>query len=157
MLPSWLVITVVALAIALGLNRLSLGDRRWFMGLRRPDWLTFEWAIPLIWIFIFVCGIVSATLTWQANPGTGQTWALMAGYGIVELAIMAYTPVMCRYSSLTLGTAIGGVGFILGCILMGQVWLVDRRAALWLLPYLLWSPIGTLVTWQMIRLNPEST
>jgi tryptophan-rich sensory protein len=26
-------------------------------------------------------------------------------------------------------------------------------AALLLVPYLLWSPIGTLVTWQMQRLN----
>ena len=26
-------------------------------------------------------------------------------------------------------------------------------AALLLLPYLLWSPVGTLVTWQMQRLN----
>lgn len=156
MLPSGLVITVVAFAIALGLNRLSLQDRRWFMRLRRPAWLTFEWAIPLIWVLIFACGIVSATLTWNANPGTGQTWALMAGYLSVELAIMAYTPVMCRYRSLTIGTAIGGLGFVLGCLLTWQVGLVDRTAALWLLPYLLWSPIGTFVTWQMIRLNPES-
>lgn len=156
MLPSGLVITVVAFAIALGLNRLSLRDRRWFMQLRRPAWLTFEWAIPLIWLSIFAGGIVSATLTWNANPGTGQTWALMAGYLIVELAIMAYTPVMCRYRSLTIGTAIVRLGFVLGCFLTWQVGLVDRTAALWLLPYLLWSPIGTFVTWQMIRLNPES-
>ncbi len=154
MVPSWLVITVVVFAIALGLNRLSLRERRWFMQLRRPAWLTFEWAIPLMWLFIFACGIVSATLTWKANPGDGRTWALMVGYLGVELAIMAYTPVMCRYRSLTIGTAIGGLGFVLGCLLMWQVWLVDRRAALWLLPYLLWSPIGTFVTWQMISLNP---
>jgi tryptophan-rich sensory protein len=30
----------------------------------------------------------------------------------------------------------------------------DSAAAAWLLvPYLLWSPVGTLVTWQMQRLN----
>jgi tryptophan-rich sensory protein len=29
----------------------------------------------------------------------------------------------------------------------------SQSAALLLIPYLLWSPVGTLVTWQMQRLN----
>jgi len=29
----------------------------------------------------------------------------------------------------------------------------SRLAALLLVPYLLWSPVGTLVTWQMQQLN----
>jgi len=29
----------------------------------------------------------------------------------------------------------------------------SRSAVLLLIPYLLWSPVGTLVTWQMQRLN----
>jgi tryptophan-rich sensory protein len=29
----------------------------------------------------------------------------------------------------------------------------SQAAALLLIPYLLWSPVGTLVTWQMQRLN----
>jgi tryptophan-rich sensory protein len=30
---------------------------------------------------------------------------------------------------------------------------LSGRAALLLLPYLLWSPVGTFVTWRMERLN----
>ena len=55
MIPSWLVIAVVTFIVPFGLNRLiSSRDFRWFKRLRRPEWLTFEWAIPIIWMTIFI-------------------------------------------------------------------------------------------------------
>nr|WP_139253753.1 tryptophan-rich sensory protein [Hydrococcus rivularis] len=45
-------------------------------------------------------------------------------------------------------------GFFLALILALMVLPISGWASLLLLPYLLWSPIGTLVTWQMMRLNP---
>ncbi len=156
MLPSWLVIGIVTIAVALIFNRLSSQDIRWFNRLRRPRWLIFEKAIPAIWTFIFICGAWSAYIIWEADPGSRNTWFLMGFYLLVELAIIAYTPVMCKLKSLRVGTIIGGIGFILGFILA----LIVIRIAMWafvlLLPYLLWSPIGTFVTWAMIRLNPSN-
>lgn len=154
MIPAWVLITLVAITVAVALNRLSVNDNRWFFRLKRPPWLTFEGLIPFIWVFIFICGIASASLTWAATANWVGRWGLMGGYLAVEVAIMAYTPVMCKLRSLTFGTAIGAIGFILGCILATQVWPQSRLAFAFLLPYLLWSPIGTFVTWQMIWLNP---
>ncbi|MEB3274331.1 MAG: TspO/MBR family protein [Prochlorothrix sp.] len=154
MVPAWVLITLVAIIVAVALNRLSPDDNRWFFQLKRPQWLTFEGLIPLIWIFIFICGIASASVTWAETGNWIWRWVLMGGYLLVEVAIMAYTPVMCKLRSLTFGTAIGGLGFGLGCILASQVWPQSPLAGALLLPYLLWSPIGTFVTWQMIWLNP---
>ncbi len=57
--------------------------------------------------------------------------------------------------SLKVGTAIGGTGAILGIILtLAVLSLVSGWAALLLVPYVLWSPIGTYTTWEMINLNP---
>ncbi|WP_013321984.1 TspO/MBR family protein [Gloeothece verrucosa] len=154
MLPSWLVIAIVTVAVAVVFNRLSSNDIRWFNHLRRPPWLTFEKAIPAIWTFIFICGAWSAYIIWEADAGSRNTWFLMGFYLLLELVIIAYTPVMCKLKSLTVGTIIGGLGFVLGFILA----LIVIRIVVWafvlLLPYLLWSPIGTYVTWAMIRLNP---
>lgn len=155
MIPAWLVIGGVATAVALLLNRLSSKDIRWFRQLRRPRWLTFEWAIPFIWIFVFICGGWSAYIVWTANPGEPGTWALMAFYLLVEVVILAYTPVMCKLQSLKVGTIIGGTGFVLGCILALLVLPISGWAFVLLLPYLLWSPIGTFVTWQMMKINPS--
>jgi translocator protein len=154
MIPAWLAIGGITFAIALVLNRLPRYDIRWFFRLRRPRWLTFEWAIPIIWSGIFICGAASAYQVWIREPGTLRGWFLMAFYVLLEVAILAYTPVMCRLHSLKAGTLVGAIGFFLGFILSLVVWPVSGWAVVLLLPYLLWSPIGTFVTWQMIRLNP---
>jgi len=155
MIPSWLVIGIITLAIPFTCNRfISSDDFRWFKRLRRPDWLTFEWAIPIIWTVVFICGAWSAYNVWQADLGSSSTWLLMGFYAIVETAISLYTLVMCKTRSLKIGTIIGGTGFFLGAILALIIQPISNTAFLLLLPYLLWSPVGTFVTWQMMQLNP---
>lgn len=152
MFPSWLVIGGVTL-LMLVLIRPSPQGYRWFMRLRRPRWLTFEWAIPLIWTTIFIFGAWSAVLVWNASR---PIW-LMVWYLLLEITILAYTPVMCHFRSLRIGTLIGGLGFILGCLLTIQVFPISSTAGWLLVPFLLWSPIGTFVTWQMAQLNPADS
>ena len=79
----------------------------------------------------------------------------MIGYLVLEISIMAYTPVMCKLRSLKIGTLIGGTGFFIGLALAIFVFPVSEIAGKFLIPYLLWSPIGTYVTWVMIPLNPR--
>ena len=153
-IPSWLVIGFITFFLAFLFNRLSLEDRRWFNRLRRPAWLTFEVAIPFIWIFIFTCGAASANHVWQVAPNSKYTWFLMACYLLWEISILAYTPVMCKFRSLMVGTIIGAVGFLIGLFLMLLVLPVSFKASMLILPHILWSPIGTYVTWKMISLNP---
>ena len=155
MIPDWLGIGIVTIAIPFICNRfISSRDFRWFKRLRRPDWLTFEWAIPIIWTVVFICGAWSAYNVWQSNLGATSTWLLMGFYVLVETAISLYTVVMCKTRSLKIGTIIGGTGFFLGAILAVIVQSISNTAFWLLLPYLLWSPVGTFVTWQMMQLNP---
>ncbi|NJK56980.1 MAG: TspO/MBR family protein [Pleurocapsa sp. SU_5_0] len=154
-IPPWLGIGLVTLAVPFTCNRfLSSRDFRWFKSLRRPDWLTFEWAIPIIWTLVFICGAWSAYNVWQAEPGSISTWLMMGFYLVVETAISLYTVVMCKSRSLKIGTIIGGTGFFLGAILAVMVQSRSNLAFWLLVPYLLWSPVGTFVTWQMMQLNP---
>jgi tryptophan-rich sensory protein len=48
---------------------------------------------------------------------------------------------------------VGLAGWLWGVALTVVVAGQSQPAALLLIPYLLWSPVGTLVTWQMQRLN----
>ncbi|MBE9053069.1 TspO/MBR family protein [Nostocales cyanobacterium LEGE 11386] len=155
MIRSWMVIGGVAFLVALAANLITPSDRQWFKRLQRPRWLTFEAAIPVIWTVIFVCGAWSAYIVWESNPGTTSTWILMGFYLLLEIVTIAYTPVMFRLRSLRVGTILGGTGFIIGLVLTLAVLPISTSAALLLVPYLLWSPIGTYTTWQMISLNPQ--
>jgi translocator protein len=156
MIPAWLVIGGVAVLVAIAINRLIKSDLRWFFRLQRPRWLTFEWAIPVIWTLIFICGAWSAYIVWVTEPDTPRSWTLMGGYLLLEVAILAYTPVMCNLHSLKAGTIVGATGFFVGLILSLLVLPISGWAVMLLVPFLLWSPIGTFVTWQMIPLNPEA-
>lgn len=155
MIRSWMVIGAVAIAVSFLSALLKPKDIKWFSRLRRPKWLVFEPLIPVIWTVILICGAWSAYLVWEANPGTTQTWWLMAFYLIVELAIIAYSPVTLHLQSLKAGTIIGMIGFVLGLILTFLVHPISNTAALLLVPYLLWSPIGSYTTWAMDQLNPS--
>jgi tryptophan-rich sensory protein len=42
-------------------------DAKWFKRLQRPRWLTFEPAIPFIWIVIFICAAGQLTLFGNAT------------------------------------------------------------------------------------------
>ncbi len=82
------------------------------------------------------------------------SWLLMGFYLLVETVISLYILVMCKIRSLKVGTIIGGTGFFLGAILAVIVLPISTNAFWLLVPYLLWSPVGTFVTWQMMQLNP---
>ncbi|MBW4539073.1 MAG: TspO/MBR family protein [Myxacorys chilensis ATA2-1-KO14] len=151
MIKSWMVIGAVTLLVALGSNILRPQDVKWFNRLQRPRWLTFEKLIPVIWMIIFICGAWSAYIVWEET----QDWQLMIFYLVLEVAIVAYSPTLFWSHSLKLGTFIGGLGFVIGLLLTARVYPISGWAALLLVPFLLWSPIGTYTTWAIYKLNPE--
>lgn len=141
-----ILLVMVAVGVLLNPNREQFA---WFLRLRRPAWLTFEGLIPLIWIAIYACFYASALLAWNAS----WSWGLMAGYLVLLLLVQSYTWLICRTRRLANGTRVGFAGWAWGVALALIVLESSRSAALLLVPYLLWSPVGTLVTWQMQRLN----
>jgi len=147
LLAALLILLVMVVVIAL----LSPGrdDFVWFNRLRRPSWLTFERLIPLIWLLIYACFYGSALLAWSA----GARWDRMAGYLLLLVLVQSYTWLICRTRSLRSGTLVGLAGWIVGVALAIAVAPQSSLAALLLIPYLLWSPVGTFVTWRMERLN----
>ncbi len=148
-MPPWLVILVAMVLVTLLLNP-GKEEFGWFLRLRRPAWLTFERWIPVIWAAIYLCFYASALLAWQASG----SWALMLAYLTLLLLVQSYTLVICRSRRLASGTVVGFLGWVWGMALAVAVTRLSPPAALLLVPYLLWSPVGTFVTWRMQRLNP---
>jgi translocator protein len=155
MIPSWMVIGAVTFLVAFGSFFITPRDVKWFARLTRPRWLVFEPLIPLIWTVIFICGAASATIVWEKNPASAVTWLLMGCYLLLEIITVTYIPLMLRYRSLRVGEIIGSVGMILGVLLAISVLPISWLATLLLVPYLVWSPVGTYTTEELIQLNPE--
>ncbi len=151
---SGVAIAIVTLLVSLGANLVSPSDRRWFNQLRRPRWLSFEIFIPVIWTVILICGAISAYKIWEVEKGSIRGWSTMALYLFLEIVIIAYVPITLQTRNLRLGTWIGLIGFGLGLVLTLSVGQISQGAAWLLIPYLLWSPIGSYTTWAMAHLNP---
>jgi tryptophan-rich sensory protein len=155
MIKSWMVIGAVTFFVAVGSFFITPRDIKWFAKLSRPRWLVFEPLIPLIWTVTFICGAVSANIVWQKNPGGLITWLLMGLYLLLEIITIAYIPLMLRFRSLRTGEIVGSVGVILGVLLAVSVLPSSKLAALLLVPYLAWSPVGAYTTEELIQLNPK--
>jgi tryptophan-rich sensory protein len=147
-MPAWLVIAAWMLLVILVLTP-SRREFRWFLQLRRPRWLTFERWIPAIWLVIYLCFFVSALQAWAAS-GNGR---LLAAYLGLLVLVQSYTWVICRTRRLRNGTLVGLAGWLWGMVLAAVLLPISMLAALLLVPYLLWSPVGTFVTYRMERLN----
>ena len=139
-------LVMVVVGVVLNPSRAAFA---WFLKLKRPRWLTFERLIPLIWIAIYGCFYASALLAWNAS----SSFALMAGYLGLLVLVQSYTWLICTTRRLASGTLVGFAGWCWGVALAVVVVGQSTAATLLLIPYLLWSPVGTLVTWQMQRLN----
>ena len=148
-MKSWLLIGIVTIGIAFLSNIIRPSDVKWFRRLERPDWLTFEKLIPVIWTTVFVCGGWSAYIVWENT----QSWLWMVAYIVLEVITIAFTPVLFWSHSLKAASFIGGSGFVVCVLLALGVVTISVWAAVLLIPYLLWSPIGTFTTWEMDKLN----
>lgn len=149
-----IVIGTVTFLVALGGFLLRPPDVKWAIQLDRPNWVTFEPFIPFIWTVIFACGAFSAYLVWMKEPGNLSTWLLMGLYLILEVITVSYLPLTLMLRSLTVGTVVGATGAILSVLLTFIVLPISGWAAALILPYVIWGPIGSYTTWEMLRLNP---
>jgi tryptophan-rich sensory protein len=156
MVSSGMVIGGVTLLVALGGLLIKPRDIKWVSQLERPNWLTFEPFIPVIWTVVFTCGAVSAYMVWEKASGSLNAWLLMGLYLALEVITVSYAPLTLRSRSLTIGTIVGVTGAILSILLALFVLPISGWAAVLLLPYVLWSPVGSYTTWEMIRLNPSA-
>ena len=149
-MPAWLTILLV-MGLTIAVLTTSRQQFAWFLRLRRPRWLTFERWIPLIWSVIYLCFYASALLRWQVGGTTASL--TMAAYLVLLVLVQSYTLLICRTRRLVWGTAAGLAGWFWGLGLALALLAASRPASLPLVPFLLWSPIGTFVTWRMQKLN----
>jgi translocator protein len=150
---SWLIITSVTFAVTFGSLFYTPSNTKWFLQLSRPKWLIFKPAIPVIWIIIITSFAASANIVWLSRPGSLLTWVLMFLYLTIEILTAAYIPATVKMNNFRVGAKIGLICVMTGLILLLSILRVSRLAALLLVPYLIWNPIGTEYTEDLVELK----
>ncbi|MBD2455910.1 TspO/MBR family protein [Nostoc sp. FACHB-87] len=148
------IITAASAALFFGGSLFTSLRDPWFQNLQRPSWLTFEFLIPLIWTFIWVCLTISAIIVWEkSNKKGSRPWNLLLVYAAIALLTSLYSPVVVELRSLTGGMIVGGLATVLVYILAFVVKPISQTASWLFLPYALWGPFGTYLTWLLLQLN----
>ncbi|NJR18327.1 MAG: hypothetical protein HC785_23190 [Calothrix sp. CSU_2_0] len=90
------------------------------------------------------------------NPGMLTTWLLMCLYLIMGTLVAAYVPATHKLKNLRVGAKIGLACVIFGLILLLSILPISRIAALLLIPFFIWNPIGTEYTEDLIHLDLDN-
>ncbi len=147
-----IVLCTTATAVLGGLASARAGD--FYLALRRPGWAPPAWTFGVVWTALYVLMAAAAWLVWRARARRGARHALIL-YGL-QLALNALWPWLF-FAWRRGGAAFGEVVLLLGVVgatvfAFGRV---RRRAAVLLLPYLLWVAFASALTLAVWKLNPE--
>lgn len=150
-----LVAGAVAVLVAVsGARATELG--RWYRELMKPSWQPPDWAFGPAWTTIYAFCIWSAALAWPA-ASSSQRGPYLVAWGVNLAANLLWSVLFFRQRRpdwalrevVVLWLSIVGV--------MLATWPADARAALLLLPYLLWVSFASVLNLAIVRLNAPFT
>jgi len=124
--------------------------RGWYLTLNRPPGVPPSWVFPVVWTTLYVLVGVAGWLAWR-QPGHTRALRL---WGWQLLANALWSPAFFGLHSPTLGLVVLAALLPLIGLTLRALWPIDRRAALLMLPYLLWSLYATYLNVGFWWLNP---
>jgi tryptophan-rich sensory protein len=129
--------------------------RGWYLTLNRPPGVPPSWVFPVVWTTLYVMMGTAAWLCWRA-PGVAaeQRGGALRLWGWQLLANALWTPAFFGLQRPLLGLVVLAALLPLIGLAIRAFLPLDRRAALLMLPYLLWSLYATYLNLGFWWLNP---
>lgn len=151
-----LLVAVVAVEIvgASGAVFTAQGIESWYGTLTQPAIAPPNWVFGPVWTALFALMGAALWLVWrQASTKPERVRIAVAMFGLHFVFNLGWSATFFGVQAIGLGLIV--IGFLVALIL-GTMWAfarVDRRAALLLVPYLLWVSFATLLNYRFWVLN----
>lgn len=130
----------------------GLGE--WYGSLTQPAIAPPNWVFGPVWTTLFVLMGVAVWLVWRrAGDSPGQVRIAISVFAIHFAFNLAWSAAFFALQAIALGL---GVILVLWALILATIWAfdrVDRRAALLLVPYLLWVSFATVLNYRFWVLN----
>lgn len=134
---------LVALALVLGVNALGAlpslfvgADTTWF---ERPWFFPPTIAFPVVWTLLFTLLGIALYLVWRADAPARDVRIALGAFAVQFALNVLWTPVFFGLQRPDLGLLVIGLLWVAIVATVVAFDRVDRRAALLLVPYLLWT------------------
>lgn len=132
----------------------SQGLDSWYDTLTRPELAPPNWVFSPVWITLFALMGIALWLVWRRAIDEPRKARIAVGCFVVHFALnIGWSAVF--FGMREIGWALTVIGLLWGAILV-VIWAfarVDRRAALLLVPYLLWVSFAAYLNFQFWVLN----
>lgn len=132
---------------------LTSGGIAWYESLILPAWHPSLYIIAVIWTGIYLCLIWSLLIVWNKGSRDARFTLTIAGF----IALASINVVWCALFfnlhlielSIVAGLSLALIASILSFLMLSR----SKKAALLLLPYVLWVLFGTYLTYIVSLLN----
>jgi tryptophan-rich sensory protein len=127
-------------------------DSAWFQALEKPAIYPPPWLFGVVWTLLFTLLGVAVALVWRVGldePAVRRALLVFAGQFALNVA---WTPAFFAARRLALALAIVLLLWVAILVTIRAFDRVDRRAALLLVPYLLWVSFAAVLTYEFWRL-----
>jgi tryptophan-rich sensory protein len=126
----------------------------WYESLTLPAFAPPNWIFGPVWTTLFALIGAAVWLVWRKAPTEPSAVRLAIAVFVVHFAVnLGWSAVFFGLQNVGLGLA---VILLLWALIVATIWAfgrVDRRAALLLVPYLLWVSFATFLNYQIWVLN----
>jgi len=124
----------------------------WYPTLTKPAFTPPSWVFGPVWTTLYLLMGVALYLVWQSDRGRVRQVAL-AAFGAQLVLNAAWTLVFFGSRAIFGGLVVILVLLAAILVTMAAFARIDRRAALLLVPYLLWVGFATALNYELWRLN----
>lgn len=149
-----LAVLVVEIVGGSGAVFTAQGLSGWYGSLSRPAIAPPSWVFGPVWTTLFALLGVAVWLVWRAAPERPRaTTVAVAVFAVHFLANLAWSAVF--FGLRAIGPGLGVIA-VLWLVIVATMWTfdrVDRRAALLLVPYLLWVTFAAVLNYRFWVLN----
>jgi tryptophan-rich sensory protein len=149
------VLGFVVLVNAVGASATLVGgpDTAWFRSLAKPAIYPPPWVFGVVWTALFSLLGVALFLVWRRGTDRRDVRVALVAFALQFVANLAWTPAFFAAQDLALALGVVLVLWALVVVTVAAFERVDRRAALLLVPYLVWVTFAALLNYRFLQLN----
>ena len=144
--PSYIVIPLVALIVALIGGNITSAGMYWYETLTLPEIAPTGAIIGAVWTFIYITVTIAALLVWNRFPRDDKFWQIIGLFVINAALNAAWTFVFFGINALVTSIIIAVLLEVSVLLLLFKIRSVSRPTALLLYPYAVWVAFAIYLT-----------
>jgi translocator protein len=145
--PWWYAVIIFVIANAISILPAGYnGDEVFYNNFVRPSVAPPDWLFAPMWLFLNITSVIAFWLVANSQPFTSRHRLVMGLEAVGWVLFAIFNTLYFWMGSPILGAIDTALGLVVGVMSLAVCWTIHRRAALLILPRILWLLLATYVS-----------